>query len=488
MTPAVTLPRGDTGAACAPVDANAARSNHPTIWGLTPLQLHDRFWASRGVQVVRPGSDAIIHPNISLFLLIENETLSLVDVPSVVGNLDGDLFYARLRNRSDELRERVVTDGVGRFLRFERIYPRPRSTFARAAFTPSAKVAAAWQAGTWKSLRRSIRRRAVECDGRQFNLSDDHQTAAFVRELIKRWPDPSQAITGATRVSENIWRDATADVHAEARLIGPVWIGRGRSADAGALVAGPTVLWDDPNSSPGGSVAACGERSRSEGTRVVFQPEAHAFGTAAKRLNVPRNRPIYHNTKRLFDIFFALIALTLTLPLYPFIILAIALNDGFPVFFRHRRETLGGREFACLKFRSMRRDAETTKSKLVSDNQADGPQFYIRRDPRLTAVGRVLRRFHIDEWPQFFNVLAGHMSVVGPRPSPFAENQFCPTWRTTRLSVRPGITGLWQIKRTRRRGTDFQEWIRYDIEYVESASWITDLQILWFTVVTMLIS
>jgi lipopolysaccharide/colanic/teichoic acid biosynthesis glycosyltransferase len=78
------------------------------------------------------------------------------------------------------------------------------------------------------------------------------------------------------------------------------------------------------------------------------------------------------------------------------------------------------------------------------------------------------------------------MSIVGPRPSPFSENQFCPAWRTMRLSVRPGITGLWQIKRTRRRGTDFQEWIRYDIEYVESASWITDLRILWLTVLTML--
>jgi lipopolysaccharide/colanic/teichoic acid biosynthesis glycosyltransferase len=80
-----------------------------------------------------------------------------------------------------------------------------------------------------------------------------------------------------------------------------------------------------------------------------------------------------------------------------------------------------------------------------------------------------------------FNVLAGHMSIVGPRPSPHSENQFCPAWREARLSVRPGITGLWQIKRTRRRGSDFQEWIKYDIEYVEKRTWWLDLVIIWKT-------
>jgi lipopolysaccharide/colanic/teichoic acid biosynthesis glycosyltransferase len=129
----------------------------------------------------------------------------------------------------------------------------------------------------------------------------------------------------------------------------------------------------------------------------------------------------------------------------------------------------------------MRKDAERIKRELVAANQADGPQFFIKNDPRLTRVGRTLRKLQLDELPQFINVLLGHMSIVGPRPSPFVENQYCPGWREARLSVRPGVTGLWQVKRTRAAGTDFQEWIRYDIEYVERASLLLDVQIIWQT-------
>ena len=97
-------------------------------------------------------------------------------------------------------------------------------------------------------------------------------------------------------------------------------------------------------------------------------------------------------------------------------------------------------------------------------------------------VGGFLRATNLDEVPQFLHVLSGDMAVVGPRPSPFEENQYCPSWQETRLSVRPGITGLWQVKRTREEGLDFQEWIRYDVEYVEKLSWRLDLWILWQTV------
>jgi lipopolysaccharide/colanic/teichoic acid biosynthesis glycosyltransferase len=158
--------------------------------------------------------------------------------------------------------------------------------------------------------------------------------------------------------------------------------------------------------------------------------------------------------------------------------LAIWLEDGRPFFFGHLRETRGGREFPCYKFRSMRKDAEQIKAQLEAANQADGPQFFIKDDPRLTRVGRFIRKCNIDELPQFWNVLLGDMSIVGPRPSPRKENQFCPPWREARLSVRPGITGLWQVKRTRRAGYDFQEWIKYDIEYVERSNWWTDLYVI----------
>ena len=130
----------------------------------------------------------------------------------------------------------------------------------------------------------------------------------------------------------------------------------------------------------------------------------------------------------------------------------------------------------------MRRDAESMVQELQDLNQADGPQVFIENDPRVTAIGNLLRKLQIDEIPQFWNVVRGEMSFVGPRPSPERENQFCPAWRELRLSVRPGITGLWQVSRTRAPGEDFQEWIKYDIEYVRTASLLVDLKILLRTI------
>ena len=191
--------------------------------------------------------------------------------------------------------------------------------------------------------------------------------------------------------------------------------------------------------------------------------------------------------RRLLIIFLVFAVIIGTIWLYPFVMLAIWIEDGRPFFFGHKRETLGGREFFCWKFRSMRKDAEKIKAELKKLNQADGPQFYMENDPRLTRVGRFLRKVNLDEIPQFWNVLLGDMSIVGPRPSPHRENQFCPPWREARLSVRPGITGLWQVNRTRIRGADFQEWIKYDIEYVENQSWLLDLRIVWQTIVVIIV-
>jgi lipopolysaccharide/colanic/teichoic acid biosynthesis glycosyltransferase len=125
--------------------------------------------------------------------------------------------------------------------------------------------------------------------------------------------------------------------------------------------------------------------------------------------------------------------------------------------------------------------ADKIQDKLRVLNQADGPQFKMTDDPRLSVVGRFLRDTYIDEIPQFFNVLLGQMSVVGPRPSPESENTSCPPWRDARLSVKPGITGLWQVCRTRQPMKDFQEWIHYDIKYVKNLSLKTDLWICWQT-------
>jgi lipopolysaccharide/colanic/teichoic acid biosynthesis glycosyltransferase len=134
----------------------------------------------------------------------------------------------------------------------------------------------------------------------------------------------------------------------------------------------------------------------------------------------------------------------------------------------------------------MRTGTDRLQEQLRFINEVDGPQFKMADDPRITRVGHFLRETYLDEIPQIFNVLMGHMSIVGPRPSPKSENVLCPQWRDARLSVRPGVTGLWQVRRTRQLGRDFQEWIHYDIEYIKDLTIGMDLRICWDTVKTML--
>ena len=181
--------------------------------------------------------------------------------------------------------------------------------------------------------------------------------------------------------------------------------------------------------------------------------------------------------KRILDILASAIVLALFAPVTPFIALAIKLTSPGPVFYKDKRQGLHGKTFNCLKFRTMRTGSDRIQEKLRVVSQVDGPQFKIKNDPRISTVGRFLRDTYIDEIPQFLNVLLGQMSVVGPRPSPEAENTLCPSWRDARLSVRPGITGLWQVCRTRRPEQDFQEWIHYDTEYVRKLSPGMDLWI-----------
>ena len=185
--------------------------------------------------------------------------------------------------------------------------------------------------------------------------------------------------------------------------------------------------------------------------------------------------------KRIADCFAAVIVLVLFAPILPFIVLAVKLTSPGPIFFKDERQGLYGKTFNCLKFRTMHVGADKIQDKLRFVSQVDGPQFKMADDPRISAVGRFLRETYLDEIPQFINVLLGQMSVVGPRPSPESENMLCPFWRDARLSVRPGITGLWQVYRTRQLMKDFQEWIYYDNKYVRNLSLSMDLWICWRT-------
>jgi lipopolysaccharide/colanic/teichoic acid biosynthesis glycosyltransferase len=133
----------------------------------------------------------------------------------------------------------------------------------------------------------------------------------------------------------------------------------------------------------------------------------------------------------------------------------------------------------------MRPDAHAMQRELAAEQFADGPHFKINSDPRMTPIGRWLRALNLDEMPQLFNVLLREMSFVGPRPSPFKENQICAPWRKARLAVRPGITGLWQVCRHDRASGDFHQWIEYDLLYVEHVSLAVDLRIIAATIRTL---
>ncbi|MGI6367600.1 MAG: sugar transferase [Anaerolineae bacterium] len=191
-----------------------------------------------------------------------------------------------------------------------------------------------------------------------------------------------------------------------------------------------------------------------------------------------------HAWKRLSDIIISVLALILLSPLFLLVALAIRLDSPGPIIFKQTRVGRNQRQFTFLKFRTMSNDAEARLAELKSQNEADGPIFKIRDDPRRTRIGRVLRRFSIDEMPQFWNVLRGELSVVGPRPPLPSEVQEYEPWHLRRLEVSPGITGLWQV--SGRSDLTFDEMVLLDIYYIENWSPLLDLRILLKTVPTVL--
>jgi lipopolysaccharide/colanic/teichoic acid biosynthesis glycosyltransferase len=160
---------------------------------------------------------------------------------------------------------------------------------------------------------------------------------------------------------------------------------------------------------------------------------------------------------------------------------AIKATSAGPVLFRQERFGLNRRRFVMLKFRTMVHDAERLQAALEEQNEAEGPVFKIALDPRITPLGRILRRTSIDELPQLFNVLNGEMSLVGPRPLPSRDvSRIARASDMRRFSVRPGITGLWQV--SGRASLDFEKWIRLDLSYIDGWSLFLDIAILARTV------
>ncbi len=197
-------------------------------------------------------------------------------------------------------------------------------------------------------------------------------------------------------------------------------------------------------------------------------------------------RKIMRNIKRYLDLFVALIALILVSPIMLITAIAVKIDSPGPVLFRQTRVGRWGEHFPCYKFRSMYIDAEQRLQELMALNEADGPVFKMKEDPRVTRVGRLIRKLSVDELPQLFNVLKGEMSLVGPRPALPREVAQYSYDQIGRLNAVPGITGLQQV--SGRSNVDFKRWIELDLQYISEQSLWKDIEILLKTIPAVLVS
>ena len=335
-----------------------------------------------------------------------------------------------------------------------------------------------WLAAVEHSVRAAVDERGDGADGSMVLVGAGHAI------------DPTARVLGPVVIH------AGARIDADATVVGPALIGAGARVGAGAFVAHASIgvdsvvpagrmvcdrAWfasaDDNGGAPSVAdpIATFSQRLARQG--LNGQPDAVAIGDDAPAR-------AYMVIKRVIDVVVSTFALAVLSPLLLLLAAAIWIDSRGPILFRHTREGLGGRLFGCLKFRTMHLGSHELQRELKRQDKLDGPHFKMKFDPRITTIGRWLRATNLDELPQLFNVLAGDMSLVGPRPSPFRENQICVPWREGRLSVRPGITGLWQVCRHDRDTADFHQWIKYDLLYVRHLGPLLDLEILAATIFT----
>ena len=476
-----------------------SRIAEPTLWGLGSRELHDAYWASLGVSCVRLGEGEEPQEGADLHLLLAGGQLAWFDLRSIRETL--------IWSGADVVRVDIVQSGGGGYSEFVdvgadglvrrvgRRYERAVRSRGSILLARSARNARIWsvadgQPEAFAGFRgnRWFRIDRVSAEGFSVDAGSPTALVELASGLLLRWPQPDHVIEGLRAYPQraadperpptvvalgDTEHDGSGVFGAESDAaaferdrtrVAPIWIGFRRRGEALEAI-GPEVLLDDPLAEP---------RPALEVRRIddLFSPSG-----GVRRERAEADRGAYVAVKRLGDIVGSVVALLMASPVLLIAAIAVAIDDGFPIFYAQERQAQGGRIFRCWKFRTMRRNAEKLEAQLRAQNLCDGPQTNIRNDPRVTRVGRVLRPLQIDEFPQFWNVIIGDMSIVGPRPSPERENQFCPAWREARLSVRPGITGLWQVMRTREPGKDFQEWIRWDMEYVRRMGLWLDLWI-----------
>jgi lipopolysaccharide/colanic/teichoic acid biosynthesis glycosyltransferase/carbonic anhydrase/acetyltransferase-like protein (isoleucine patch superfamily) len=473
-----------------------------------------------------------------VFLIFNGHGFPMCDLAAVIaahrqGRCDATMVDFPLPRRQ-AYEEKLRIDSAGQVQRVDRSYYNntgappaagerdwpPLVVLSAAAMQQLLNVVLPQRFGQWPMamLRAGLRLRGVTVPGRCFDLADREHLYELNEMVLRLKPHWLCEAGGLVDQGQKIWVGRNVRIASSAQLIGPVAIGDDVEIGSEAVLVGPTTVGRGCRIGanvvlkrcvvmPDTTLASAAPRAQAISHAIVLGSDTPSIHTITagpsdvRALEIDRpikletvleagaspglsgfRYDIFRATKRLMDILGSVILLAVTLPFYPLIALAIKLNSPGPIFYYHTRQGRGGRNFRCWKFRTMVPNADEIKRALMARNEVDGPQFKIKDDPRIFAVGRFLRKYNLDEWPQFFNVLVGQMSLVGPRPSPDRENQMCPAWRDARLSVRPGITGLWQVMRNRERGdTDFQEWIYYDVQYVKKQSVWLDLKIVFKT-------
>jgi exopolysaccharide biosynthesis polyprenyl glycosylphosphotransferase len=218
--------------------------------------------------------------------------------------------------------------------------------------------------------------------------------------------------------------------------------------------------------------------------KISFKKSGEIFGQPVVFFSPLPQKPASFFLKILWDKSFALIGIILILPVLCFLTMLIKLTSPGPILFKQKRCGLNGKQFTLFKFRTMIDNAESLKKELLLKNEMKGPVFKIKEDPRITTVGKILRKLSLDELPQLFNVLRGEMSLVGPRPPLPEEVASYDNWHRRKLSMKPGLTCIWQVNG--RNSIDFEKWMKLDLEYIDNWSLWLDTKILFQTIPAVL--
>ena len=372
--------------------------------------------------------------------------------------------------------------------------------------------------------RESLTVSAYEMEGCYTSVGSINDYFTLQRDILlvlhsktKYWP-----IENKQEIANRVWIGKNVEISPKAYLLGPVVIGDDCAIDDWAQVIGPAVvgnrcrissrvlfresiLHDDVLLSKNVKIEysiifegsevpedlAIHNMIVTKGMKMLSAnliPFDYAIKGIADLSGITSiagtTRGLYKIMKRSLDLTLSLVGLVFLLPLFLLIAIAIKADSAGPVFYMQERCGKDGSRFKMVKFRTMVSNAEELHQELISKKDTDGPMFKMLNDPRITKIGGFLRKTSLDEIPQLINVIKGEMSLVGPRPLIMDEMKFSPSWRNTRLKVKPGITGLWQIQG--RSEASFHDWIRYDIYYVKSQSFWLDIKILFKTIKVVL--